>query len=131
MDYLRRFYDISAAAGVPIAEPFEVWAPCLREAMLQAKADLWPIGAHGQMIGGVLFMADTMHVAVLPEWQGRWISKALRRAYDTWTHDIPIRAIVQPDNRKVIELATRLGFTFQREDGPHHIYVKEPQHAHA
>ena len=126
MDYLRRFYDISAAAGVPIAEPWEQWGAAMRDAMLQKKAELWPIGAHGEMVGGVLLLADTVHVAVLPEWRGRWITKALRRAYDTWTHSIPIRAIVKPDNRQVIELATRLGFRFQQDAGLYHIYVKEP-----
>lgn len=126
MDFLGRFYDICAAAGKPMALPREEWVAKGRERMLAQEAEIWPIGAHGEMVGGVLFFGDTVHVAVLPEWQGRWITKALRRAYDTWTHAIPIRAIVEPDNHRVIELATRLGFKFQREEGPHHIYVKEP-----
>lgn len=126
MNFLRRFYDISAAAGVPLAEPWEQWGPAMQEAIALQKAELWPIGAHGEMVGGVLLLADTVHVAVLPEWQGRWITRALRRAYDTWTHAIPIRAIVKPDNRKVIALATRLGFTLQQDAGLYHIYVKEP-----
>lgn len=129
MDYLGRFYDICEEAGAPMGLPREQWVAKGHERMLAGEAEIWPIGANGEMIGGVLFFGDTIHVAVLPAWQGRWITKALRRAYDTWTHSIPIRAIVKPDNSKVIELATRLGFKFRQDAGQYHIYVKEPTHA--
>jgi GNAT superfamily N-acetyltransferase len=129
MNTLRRFYDICTEAGVPMSEPFEVWEPAMQHAILEQKADLWPIGAHGEMIGGAMFMADTVHLAILPAWQGRWMTKALRRAYDTWTHTVPIRAIVRPDNHKIIEFDNRLGFTFRSDDGLYHTYIKEPTHA--
>ena len=138
MDYLRRFYDISAAAGVAIPEAWETWGAAMRQLVLEQKAELWPIGANGEMIGGVLLVggdasqrapAVDVHVAVLPHWRGRWITKALRRAYDSWTHEVPVRAIVQPDNHCVIELATRLGFKFQADQGLYHVYVKEANHA--
>lgn len=131
MDHLRRFYDILVAADRQPDESPEAWCARLREAMLQQKADLWPLSAPGQplMIGGVMFAADTVHIAVLPEWQGRWATRRLRRAYDTWTHAIPIRAPIKPDNSKAISLAKRLGFKFQQDQGLYHLYVKEPTHA--
>lgn len=133
MDHLRAFYDILARVDRQPDETPDVWCTRMRSAIDLRMAELWPISAPDQslMIGGVMFVGHTVHIAVLPEWQGRWATRKLRRAYNTWTHAVPIRAPIRPDNIRAIELATRLGFTFQQEAGMYHIYIKEPYHGPA
>lgn len=124
MQQLRRFYDIAVAAGRPMP-PWEHWGPTTELFQREGKIELWPIHAGGQMVGGVMFAGDTLHIAVLPEWHGRWVTRAMRRAYDTWTHAVDIRAPIRHDNGPAIRLATRLGFKFQQDQGLYHLYVKE------
>ena len=119
-DPLRQFFDIMVAAGLnPPA--WEVWSAHARD-----NAELWPIEKAGAMIGGVFFKGQTVHIAVRPDWHGRWISPTLRRAYDTWTHDCPITTAIRPDNQAAIALATRLGFKFKADQGLYHLFEKEP-----
>jgi GNAT superfamily N-acetyltransferase len=123
MDALRRFHEILLRAGLA-PPPWEAWSAYAAE-----NAELWPIMRGPLMIGGVFFKGQTVHIAVLPEWHGRWVSKTMRRGYDCWTHECAIETCIKPDNRAAVVLARRLGFHFTgRNQGPHHIYRKEPNH---
>lgn len=127
MDYLRTFHDIMAATK-QWPPPWEVWAPQIRALIAEGKAELWPIGLGDKMVGGVLFGGNTIHIAVLPEAHGLWVNRRLRRAYDTWTHDVPIVATIKPDNKAAIRLATGLGFVLKEEGPfPYHTFEKEPK----
>lgn len=126
MTYLRDFYEVMGECGMT-RPPWQTW-----HAHATDNAELWPLmDKDRKLIGGVFFKGHTVHIAVKPEWQGRWISKALLKAYRTWTHPIPIFAPIKPDNTKAVQLATRLGFRFSAKEAEHDIYVKEPTHAQA
>jgi GNAT superfamily N-acetyltransferase len=118
---LRQFFDLMLANGMCRADYWEVWS---KEA--QDNSDLWPLMREGRMIGGVFFKGQTVHIVIEPAWHGRWITKALRKAYDTWEHPGELLALMHRDNKKAITLATRLGFKFREDKGLYHLYVKEP-----
>jgi RimJ/RimL family protein N-acetyltransferase len=126
--YLRDFYDVMGACGMtrPGWEAWHAWAT--------DNAELWPLtDKTGKLVGGVFFKGQTVHIAVHPEWQGRWISKALLRAYKTWTHECEIVAAPEVGNKPARNLAERLGFEYRglTPNGLFAIYVKEatcPRH---
>lgn len=129
MDYLRTFYDIMAVTRPGQLLPWEQWEAIVRPAIAEGRSALWPLSAPSQplMIGGVMFAGDTIHIAVLPDWHSRWATRAMLRAWrDTYTHSIALRAPIEPNNRKAIALAKRLGFKFCENQGLYDLYVKEP-----
>jgi RimJ/RimL family protein N-acetyltransferase len=128
MDWLRAFHEVCASTADPLP-PWEHWEPVVRAAMAERKAELWPIRVGEVFAGGVFFAGDTIHIAIKPEFHCRWATRRLRRAYDTWTHAVPIRALIKPDNKQSIRLATGLGFKFVADQGLYHLYVKEANHA--
>jgi RimJ/RimL family protein N-acetyltransferase len=122
--YLRDFYDVMGACGM-LRPPWEAWRAAYSE-----NAELWPITDrnHGdKLVGGVLFKDHTVHIAIAPEWQRRWVSKALLRAYKTWAPACDVYATPAIDNTTACKFAERLGFQRrgETEDGQYAIYVKE------
>lgn len=118
--FLRQFYDIMAEAGMQ-RPPWAVW---VKEAT--NNAELWPIMKHGQMIGGALFKGHSIHIAIKPEWQGRWITRTMLRAWrESYTHDCDLYATPDTSNAAACALAERLGFRLKRKLGQSSIYVKE------
>lgn len=116
--YLRQFYEIMGECGM-IRPPWEAWRAHATE-----NAQLWPIGTAGKMIGGVLWKGHTVHIAVLPQWQGRWLRKAHLAAWKQFTHECDIYATPMADNQAACRLAERLGFERQGPSGQSIIYVK-------
>lgn len=133
MDYLRAFYDIMGECGM-LRPPWEVW-----RAYASDNAELWPIMGRSQdgaplMVGGVLFKGHTIHIAVRPDWQGRWIRPSMLKAWrQHYTHECDLYATPMADNAAACELAERLGFQRRGTSGQSVIYVKEkvpcPQHS--
>lgn len=123
MDYLRDFYEVMQACGIAHM-PWEAW-----QAHASENAELWPItDKEGKLVGGVFFKGQTIHIAVHPDWHGKWISKKLLSAYRQWTHECEIVATPEVNNQPARELASRLGFKFcgLTENGRFAKYVKEP-----
>ena len=122
-DYLRQFFDIMVENGMCTEAYWPLWSVQARD-----NAELWPICAPGrsEMIGGVIFKGQTVHIAIKPEWHSRWVTKSMRRAYDTWEHPGELRTLMRPDNARAIALASRLGFRFAEVQGLYHLYIKEP-----
>lgn len=119
-DALRDFYEILGACGMQ-RPPWDVWYAAATD-----NAELWPIIRGGRMIGGVLFKGHSIHIAVLPEWQGRWVTKSMLRAWRTqYEHECDLYATPDTSNRAACELCERLGFRLQRRLGQSSIYVKE------
>jgi len=125
MDYLARFHAMTLASGRELP-PLGEWMR-----MLAGNFELWPIQRGGEMVGGALFFGQTVHLVITPEWQGRWITPAMRRAYDTWTHPGEVYADIAPDNYVAQRLAKRLGFKFQAPHKTFNRYVKEPANEQA
>lgn len=123
MTYLRDFYDVMGECGLD-RPPWEAW-----HAWASDNAELWPLtDRNRKLVGGVFFKGQTVHIAVKPEWQGRWVSKTLLKAYRQWTHDCEIVATPPADNRAACELAQRLGFVRRgpTPNGQFIVFVKEP-----
>jgi RimJ/RimL family protein N-acetyltransferase len=123
LTYLRDFYDVMGECGMARPE-WEAW-----HAWATDNAELWPLtDKAGKLVGGVFFKGHTVHIAVHPEWQGRWISKSLLKAYREWTHECEIYASPPVDNKAARTLAERLGFEYRglSDEGPFAVYVKRP-----
>lgn len=105
MTYLRDFYDVMGECGMD-RPPWKAW-----HAHATDNAELWPLldRKTRKLIGGVFFKGHTVHIAVKPEWQGRWISKTLLAAYRQWTHDCEIVAHPPKGNKAAVALCERLG----------------------
>lgn len=119
--YLAPFYAIMEQAGM-VPPPFRQW----REALAENYA-LWPIEGErgsGEMVGGILFVGHTIHIAVLPEWRGRWVRPSLLRAWREWT-EIKADMYATPDasNKEAIELIRRLGAKHIRREGDHEVFI--------
>jgi RimJ/RimL family protein N-acetyltransferase len=122
MSYLRAFYEVMGECGLT-RPPWEAW-----QAWASDNAELWPItDKAGVLVGGVFFKGQSVHIAVKPEWHGRWISKRLLKAYRQWTHECEIVATPEVGNKAACELAARLGFKNQgpTENGLFIKFVKE------
>jgi RimJ/RimL family protein N-acetyltransferase len=132
--FLRCFYDIMVECGMG-PPPLEQWLE-----LATNNAELWPImaplpeGAASQpgmppgrlMIGGVIFKGHTVHIAVRPEWRGRWIRPSMLKAWRTrYEHHCDLYATPDASNKAACELAERLGFRRQGSAGQSVIYVKE------
>ncbi len=123
MTPLRAFHDVMVAAKMA-PPPWETWRAALGE-----NFELWPMTDQtqgGKLIGGVLFVGQTIHIAIHPDYHGRWISRRLLAAYRTWTHECEIVATPPHSNRRARLLALKLGFKKKRRQGQFTIYVKEP-----
>ncbi len=126
MEHLRAFYEVMGACGLA-RPPWEAWLAHATE-----NAELWPLLDHTQtpprLFGGVLFKGHTVHIAIHPDYQRRWISKRLFRAYEQWEHDCEIIAHPPVENVAARNLAHRLGFKYRgdTDNGLFAIYVKEP-----
>lgn len=120
---MRDFYDVMQACGMNVP-PIEAWL-----AHYSQNSELWPIMREGKMIGGVLFKGHLVHIAVRPEWHGRWITRDMLRGYRSWIHDVPIVATPPRENAQACALAERLGMKRTGVTGPGGqfiIYEKEP-----
>jgi RimJ/RimL family protein N-acetyltransferase len=123
LTYLRDFYDVMGACGMARPE-WEAW-----HAWATDNAELWPLtDKAGKLVGGVFFKGHTVHIAVHPDWQGKWINKAMLRGYKAWTHECEIHAAPEVGNKPARNLAERLGFKFRglTDDGLFAKYAKEP-----
>ena len=121
MTYLRDLYAILERCGDK-PPPFEEW-----HAYWTENAEFWPIvGKDRKLIGGVLFKGHTVHVSVAPEWQCRWLTKTMLKAYRVWTHDCDIVAHPHKSNARAIELCRRLGMRHDGTDptGQFELFVK-------
>lgn len=89
------------------------------EGAYQAVCQSWQviaICADQQVIGALFVRNGVIHVGVIPEWRGKWISKRLIRevlAYGTNTTVLDS----EPD---CIEFVSRLGFRKEGETYVHH-----------
>jgi ribosomal protein S18 acetylase RimI-like enzyme len=117
--FLRQFYDIMVACGSN-PPPWEQWRVFAR-----ANAELWPIEAGGKMVGGVFFKGHTIHIAILPEWHGRWLQRKHLRAWRQFEHAADLYATPEASNTAACELARRLGFRLMGVRGQSAMYVKE------
>lgn len=117
--YLRQFYDVMLACGMK-APDYAVW-----ERHYSENAELWPILKDGKLIGGILFKAHLIHIAVHPDWHGRWISKSILRGYQQWAPECDVFAIIPRENVEAIELAKRLGFVRRDPINNSEVLVKE------
>lgn len=119
----RTCYDILGEVGME-RPPYEDW---LRE--VTDNAEIWPIGVgpnRETLVGFVLFKGHSVHVAVKPEWHGRWIRPSLLKIWRTqYSHDCDLYATPDRFNKPACELAERLGFRRQSSLGQSIIYVKE------
>jgi hypothetical protein len=118
MTNLERFCDIAIESGIPIQDR-DAWMR-----VHELNSEVWPIQKDGQMIGGVLFFGETVHIAVKPEWKKRWATREMLRAYPTWTPLIDVLAPIAKTNLDSIRLAEHLGLERSRETDTHYIYVK-------
>jgi GNAT superfamily N-acetyltransferase len=114
---LRGFYEIMDACGMP-RPPYEVWRRHATE-----NAELWPIPSGNKLVGGVLWKGHTVHIAVHPDFHGRWITPNLMRAWRRCTWAVEIFATPLTSNRAACMLAERLGFELRGTQGACSIYV--------
>lgn len=120
MSQLEQFYDILAECGLDVPNR-ELWL-----AYYTDNTEFWPLtNKAGQLMGGILFKGHTIHVAVKPEVQGRWINKTMLKAYREWKHPVDLIAHPACENVRAIELCKRLGFTHRGCERGHEIFVKE------
>jgi RimJ/RimL family protein N-acetyltransferase len=122
MTMMRELYDVLVRCDMS-PPPFEEWSAYYSE-----NAELWPIAKDGKFVGGVLFKGHTVHIAVHPDWQGRWLTAAMLRGYRAWTHDCEIFATPALNNAAACRLAERLGLERrgQTDCGRYAIYIKAP-----
>lgn len=121
MNLLAKFHEIATKAGLPI-EPWDEWS----QTFTPEVTEVWPIIKGEETIGGVLFWHNTIHIAVLPEWQGKWVTKDMIKAYKTWTHTVPIVAMIKLGDSHLEKFATRFGFVRRAIDEKYSYYIKEP-----
>jgi len=121
MDHLDAFYDVMLACGMK-PPPRQEWM-----AYARINADLWPIVREGKFIGGIFFKGHTIHIAVLPEWHRRWVTKSILRAFkEGWQHDVKIYAAPEKSNTEAIAFIRRLGFKYECSEDNQEVYFKEP-----
>lgn len=118
---LNAFYDVMLECGME-PPPLVAW-----RAYVGSNSALWPIAKDGEFIGGILFIGHTIHIAVKPEWHGRWVTKSILRAFkETWQHDVDIHAYPLVGNEEANNLVKRLGFKYKGRENQANHYVKEP-----
>lgn len=123
---LSQFFDLMLEAGIEPDASKDEWLRVFSE-----DSELWPILKNGQMVGGVLFKGNTVHIAIKPEWRKRWITKSMLKAYPQWKPLIDVKAPIRKDNADSIALAKRLGFELLEETETHCVYVKRKQDEHS
>lgn len=122
---LERLYDILEQSGVPFDEDKADWVRSI-----QGRYELWPVMKAGEFVGGVLFIDNTVHIAIQPEWRKRWATREMFRAYPSWTPDVDVLAPIRKTNTDSIRLAEHLGLEKQDETDTHYIYVKRKHDEH-
>jgi ribosomal protein S18 acetylase RimI-like enzyme len=93
------------------------------------NCELWPLMKGDKLVGGILFTGHVLHIAVHPDWQGRWVTKDMLRGYRAWYHEVTLYAYPHKNNAQAIELLKRLGWKQSQAEtiNPDHIvYIKEP-----
>jgi len=119
------FYDIMVEAGIQPRQSREDWLKFFSE-----DSELWPIVKGGEMVGGVLFRSNTVHIAIKPEWQKKWVTPSMMRAYPHWKPLIDVIAPIQKGNEASARLAKRLGFELLEEQAEYLISVKRKHDEH-
>lgn len=117
-------YDIYLRTGLPVG-PRDEWLEFFRD------AELWPIARDGKYVGMILIhQAPTgqvlIHIGVLPEWQGRWVTKSMLKAYPHWKPQCPVYALVERTNYSLCRTVRKLDFKLHSEANDYLVYVKEP-----
>ena len=119
-------YHLMWQAGINVGNR-DAWLDLYRH----RDYEIWPIAKDGKYVG--LFLMHQVetgqilaHIAVLPEWHGKWASKSMFKAYKLWKPTCPIYAPIACANKEAQELATRLGWKAWRGADGYTIYVKEP-----
>lgn len=124
MTQLEKYLEIAIESGIEIDDR----AAWLRD--FSTDSEIWPIQKNGEMVGGVLFKANTVHIAVKPEWQKKWATREMLRAYPSWTPQIDVLAPIRKTNTDSIRLAQHLGFERREETDTHYIFVKRKHDEH-
>lgn len=114
------FYDLMLECGMR-PPPKDEWLE-----RVSRNSELWPICKEGKFVGGILFVGQTIHIAVLPEWHQRWVTKSILRGFRNWQHDCPIEASPEKSNVIAIEFVKRLGFKYHSHYDGKETYIKEP-----
>ena len=122
---VERIYDILAESGVEFGQAKHDWVRSIA-----GRSELWPVMKHGEFVGGVLFIDNTVHIAIKPEWKKRWATKEMLKAYPSWTPQIDVLAPIRKSNTDSIRLAKHLGFEEQDETETHYIFVKRKHDEH-
>ncbi len=120
MTYMRDMHAILERCGLN-PPPFEEW-----HAYYSENTELWPLRKEYKLVGGILFKGHTLHVAVDPEWQNRWVTKTMLRAWRDWKNEVDLYATPPKENEKAIELCRRLGMVHKGldETGQFEVFVK-------
>ena len=123
---LERLYDIMEQTGIaPEGESKHDWVRSI-----QGRYELWPVMKCGEFVGGILFIDNTVHIAIKPEWKKRWATREMLRAYPSWTPAIDVLAPIRKSNDDSIRLAKHLGFEMTDETDTHFIYTKRKHDEH-
>lgn len=122
---LSILHEILLESGIDLGMDKHDW---LRS--IAGRNELWPVMKDGEFVGGVLFIDNTVHIAIKPEWRKRWATKEMLRAYPSWTPQIDVLAPIRKTNTDSIRLAEHLGFEKQEETDTHYIYVKRKHDEH-
>lgn len=122
---LERLYDIFLESGSELGQSKHDFVRSI-----QGRYELWPVMKRGEFVGGVLFVDNTVHIAIKPEWRRRWATREMLKAYPSWTPQIDVLAPIKKDNQDSITLAKHLGFELSEENETHYIFVKRKHDEH-
>lgn len=105
---LRACYELMGECGLK-RPPWAQWREHASE-----NAEVWPIGGgakNAELVGFILFKEHTIHIAVKPQWHGRWVRPSMFKAWrDTYAHACDLYATPDANNAPAIALCERLGF---------------------
>lgn len=126
IEQFRRTWEIARASGV-CDDEFEPWLACFK------AATLWPINHGGEQVGTLLMHGlqgepgVMLHFVILPEWEGRWVTKSMLRAFRGWRPGVPLLTLVKQDDPVRVKAAGMIGFKPLKARAPvlgHDWYVR-------
>lgn len=109
INLFRSTWAIARASGI-CEDEFDPWYACFKE------STLWPISRDGQHVGTLLMHGMPnepgvmLHFVVLPDWEGRWVTKSMLRAFRNWKPGVPLLTLVKQDDPARIKAAGTIGF---------------------
>jgi hypothetical protein len=81
----------------------------------------------GRPIGGVIFDGEQAHIAVLPEFKGRWALLLKPATEWLFRHRTEVPVEVETDNTACLRMLDRHGWQRIRETESHVTYLLKPQ----